>query len=53
VNNTFLQPFLAQNTKKGFGVIHQAESTYSIEFLFPAHQMDLAQYQFISRFRLK
>jgi hypothetical protein len=34
VNQTFLQPFLAHNTKTGFGVTLQTESTYSWE----AHQ---------------
>jgi len=28
VNSTFMQPFLAYNTKKGFGVTLQTESTY-------------------------
>jgi hypothetical protein len=34
VNQTFLQPFLAYNTKTAFGVTLQTESTYNWE----AHQ---------------
>jgi hypothetical protein len=31
VNQTFLQPFLAYNTKTGFGVMLQTDSTYNWE----------------------
>jgi hypothetical protein len=31
VNQTFFQPFLAYNTKTGFGVTPQTESTYNWE----------------------
>jgi hypothetical protein len=31
VNTTFLQPFLAYNTKTGFGATLQTESTYNWE----------------------
>jgi hypothetical protein len=38
VNNTFLQPFRAYNTKTGFGVTLQTESTYKRSCHYPTHR---------------